>query len=121
MQSSGVFDQENGATNPGSVVTIQPGSITPSVNGALVVTGLTFQQQDEFLNISTPMGMTAHVILSPDNYVGLGLAYWFQPTAGAIDPTWYWSRNTNANPSAVIASFKTSGATGGNGGAWGFA
>jgi hypothetical protein len=67
------------------------------------------------------MAITAHIILVPGNYVGLGLAYWFQQTAGAINPTWYWSRNTNADPSAVIASFKTGASSGSSQAAYGFA
>jgi hypothetical protein len=100
--SASPLDQHNGNTT-GST-TIQPGSITPSQNGCLVVT-----------NVETytgnPTGVSGGGTWTDTlvNYVsstviGGGFGYLIQATAAAINPTWSMSVS-ETNAAAGIASF----------------
>lgn len=98
------FDQQSGSATSGAVTSFQPGSITPSENNCVLVTGIT-------------TGGTAHTINSSFNAtsignnaaganMGGGIAYKIQTTAGAENPTWSWT--TSAGKAAAMASFKAS-------------
>ena len=82
---------------------IQPGSITPSENNCLVVTGcLEAQAGDE---ASVDSGFAADSVgSSPGLTFGGGIAYLVQATAAAVNPTWTPVVPTYA--AATIASFK---------------
>ena len=97
------IDKQGGAGTSGSnVTTIQPGSITPSVNRELVVTCGS--------NLAA-----GGITVSPSNYTQLaniayngtwvsnGSAYWIQTTATATNPTWTFSSSLAAT---AIASFE---------------
>lgn len=105
---SSPFDQQNG-NGATSGTSLQPGSITPSENGCLVVTGL---DCGVGVSISINGGFTADTI----GYVGAvniggGIARLIQTTAAAVNPTWSWT--DTAESAASIASFKS--ADGGSG------
>lgn len=107
------FDQQNGAKTTGSS-SIQPGSITPSVNGELVVTGFTYGVVSAPIvvdNVATSLFTVAGSLgVSGTNYGAFG-AWGVQPTAAAINPTWGVLGGTNFT--AMIASFKATSLGGG--------
>lgn len=102
--SSDPFDVQNGAITS-SGTTIQPGSITPSVDNEVVVTG-----SDELVaNITSWSINSSYAIRSQFEYNGninANVADITQGTAGATNPTWT-SSNASASHTAVIASFKS--------------
>lgn len=74
------FDNESGADS-NSVTSIQPGSITPSVDGCLLVSTL---QAASAGAITAPAGWT---VVGNDSGLG-AIAYLIQGTAAAVNPTW---------------------------------
>lgn len=101
------FDQQNGTTISANT-SGQPGSITPSEDGCLVITGLGVAAQ----NPSIGGGYTAAVANhNGGSSYGSGLGYLIQTTAGATNPTWSWTENVIA--ALTIASFKPAAAAGG--------
>lgn len=80
------LDQQNSASsNFGS--SVQPGSITPSGNGYLVLTGVTYEDTTNALSINSSFTISDQLVQSNSAHVGGGAAYFVQPTAGAINPT----------------------------------
>jgi len=96
-----VFDVENGAAG----FVYQPGSVTPSQNNSLIVTGIHSWQSSIPNTINS--GFT---VSTTQNYIGgqrfgAGLAYLIQSTAAAVNPTWT-SNNPTAHDAVGIAVFK---------------
>lgn len=85
MVTASPFDVENKAENTSSN-TIQPGSITPSVNGSLIIgaesngNNRTFSSEDSGFTVADSNG-------GGGNSMPVGLSYFFQTTAAAINPT----------------------------------
>lgn len=97
------FDVENG--NTGNASTIQPGSITPSVDNCLVVTGLSFDNNSGgAVSIDSGFTIAETVAYESTHHEGSALAYKIQTTAGAVNPT--WNITTSAPIAATIAAFK---------------
>lgn len=93
------FDAENGNTSSSSN-TIQPGSITPSVDGCVVVSGL---DNSNATAASIDSGFTGISLGIGAQFAG-GIAWKIQTTAAPENPTWsYTSADLEA---ATIASFK---------------
>lgn len=93
--SNSPVDQSSGA------VATQPGSITPTQNGALVVTGSGDDDTDT-PTVSPPFD--AHLLVAQPGGAhseGIGFAYEIQTTATPRNPTW----NTAASRTTLIASF----------------
>ena len=109
------LDQAAGAGVP-SGTSVQPGSVTPTQNGELLVTCLTnngdTSNSSRSINqdfiISGQIGENATVIHS----VAVAGAYRVQPTATAANPMWSYSPDNRAN--AAIATFKTVASGGGD-------
>jgi lysophospholipase L1-like esterase len=103
--SSSPFDQQNGTANNFVAGQANPGSITPTSNGALIITGLTTAGGTPYT--VSPSGFTVQATGFTGTNEGGALAYMVQNTAAPINPTWSF----NANPNdygmriAVIASF----------------
>jgi hypothetical protein len=96
-------ESENGATAT-SGTSLQPGSVTPTVNGSLVITSF----MGHYTESHAITGFTKQDITqSSGAYPSLGLAYLVQTTAAAINPTWTWTFSPDACASA-IAVFKPS-------------
>ncbi len=100
------FDQQNGAV-AASGLTIQPGSVTPSVNNEVVLT--VFSDGASGVSFSIDSGFTITDQLQKlnngtNNQEGLGLAYIIQTTAGATNPT--WTAGGSSTMAATIATFK---------------
>lgn len=73
----------------GSAATVQPGSITPSVGGALIVCGLgTAGPAGISASINSGFAITDQLPLSSGNYYGSALAWLAQGSAAAVNPTW---------------------------------
>jgi len=97
------FDVQNGGNNTST--TIQPGSVTPSVNGEIVIT-MTGQGSGETIAPTIGSGFTvsdAQPFINSNSFP-MAMGYKLQTTAGAENPTWTWNAS-NAN-GAAIATFK---------------
>lgn len=104
--TSSVFDVQNG-TNPVGATTFQPGSVTPSQNNSLIVTGFDNDQGSSAQDTTINSGFT---ITDQNGYgfgvnEGGGLAYLVQTTAAPVNPTWTMSTAALGAGSA-IAVFK---------------
>lgn len=102
VDTTAPFDVENGA-NQGAGI-FQPGSITPSVAGCLVVTGICSVNFAGTGAIDSGMTIIQQNNGGSGTPEGAGFAYVVQGAAAAINPTWS-SIGTSAG-SANIASFK---------------
>lgn len=113
--ASSAFDGENGAVLVSNALTMQPGSLTPSEDGCVVIAVMGSGGDPSG---STPAGFTydASTLLAGvggTNY-GIALAWKIQGTAGAENPT--FSHTPTGLGAAVIAAFKSDGIGGGGGG-----
>jgi hypothetical protein len=98
------FDKQNGSQN--SVNTSrQPGSVTPSEGGELIITGIAGE-----LNTHGAFSINSGFTIShqkdfenPHNTPG-AMAYLIQGAAAAVNPTWSWTGSKNG--ASTIATFK---------------
>ncbi len=81
---------------------LQPGSLTPSENGELLVTELSLVF-DETPTINSSFTITNHTTKDANHYSST-LAYRVQSTAAAINPTWSWAVDYFAT--CAMACFK---------------
>lgn len=109
--TSGVLDQQNGAT-PAHGTSGQPGSITPSVDNCLIITAVTADDVTGTYAIDSGFTIIDQINLVGGTSFGVAVAYKIQTTAAAVNPTWSWA--SAADPSMVIASFKAAGGGGGS-------
>lgn len=104
--SASPFDLEDsvgGASN--SATSLQPGSITPSADNELVITGIVWGANISGISAS---GSTVTDTCPNDGTTeGVGLAYAIQTTAAAYRPTWSWT--TLAEIAATSAAFRAAG------------
>jgi hypothetical protein len=102
--ASAVLDTQTGATTAGAT-SLQPGSVTPSLDGSLVVAGIA---PGAGTGITINAGFSA---VSADVNSGVsvsgGAAYLIQTSAAAVNPTWSWT--TSSEGAASIAVFKPTG------------
>lgn len=108
--ASGAYDQHN-ASHALGASTIQPGSITPSGAGYLIVSGsqpgATFTPTIDS-SFNTPVAVPG----AANQTVGANMSYLVQATQAAINPTW---AGTSANYfGATIVSFAPSASGGGS-------
>jgi hypothetical protein len=97
-----ITDQENGLTT-GGASSLATGSITPSEDNELVVTGVSSLDGG---TMTAPSGFTLAdqgPYMSGNGGIGGALAYKIQTTAAAVNPSWGFSSSTEA--SAFVASF----------------
>lgn len=80
------FDVENGVLN-GSFASLQTGSITPSVNGCVLVSIIGFDVDPGTISIDSGFS-TPVVQLQSGAERGIAFAFLVQGTAAAINPTW---------------------------------
>ncbi len=104
------LDQQTGGANGGSVTSFQPGSITPTANGCLVVTSLGYYADAGTASIDGSFAALSIGLTGGTNYAG-GSAYEIQPTITAVNPTWSWGSGEPVG--AVIASFLPAAGGGG--------
>lgn len=109
VKTSSPFDVENGALNT-TGTSRQPGSVTPAENGSLVIAGMTFNGAVTSPSVDSSMTLQETVPYLAANYMGALAAYYIQPTAAAINPTFSWT--TSINNSSAICVFKPEPAAG---------
>lgn len=96
------LDQANGTGTTGAT-SAQPGSVTPSEDGELIITG-TSHEVVGALSVNGGFTINDQEPSGGGTNIGVSMAYYVQPTAGAINPTWSWTGSNNA--AARIATFK---------------
>jgi hypothetical protein len=107
------LDQNNHNTAD-PVSSVQPGSVTPTDNGQLLVTCMnnTNDAADSGRTINSSFTVAGQKGLVGSVSYGIASGYFVQTTAAAINPTWSWSSGAVA-ARAAIATFKESGGGGG--------
>ncbi len=105
VKTASAFDVQNGATG-GGVSNLQPGSITPSEDNELLITGYAGISGTP-LSIDLSFTISDQVAYSGGNNMLGALAYLIQTSAAAKNPTWTSAPDFNA---AAIASFKAGAA-----------
>lgn len=111
--TSGAVDQENGATST-SANQLSTGSITPTTDGQLIITGFYSGATSIPASIATN-GIFAQVnqlIQTAGVNYGCMMAYGVQGTAAAVAATWQQGASVS-NAAVAIASFKTAAAAAG--------
>lgn len=103
LTGSDPLDRVAGASSGASTSITLSGSVTPSVDNCLIISGMTG-------TVSNTMGIdSSFTVISQNNYsagnnMGGAHAYLVQGTAAAFNPTWSW---TNSMTSAmIVAVFK---------------
>jgi hypothetical protein len=99
---------DDGGTSAGgaSGSTVKPGAHTPSIPGALIVTGVVTSDgaDPNAIDAGFNLPADAHVSSSGSNF-GAGLSYLVQATAAQVDPEWTFSGGATYN-AATIRSLK---------------
>ena len=108
------FDQEAGADGSG-INTLATGSLTPSENNCLVVTGLGHENNSSgAVAASSPFDTNdIMVAYGAGTNEGSGISYEIQTSATARNPS--WSITNNAGMAVTLAVFKAAAAGGGGG------
>lgn len=96
----GTFDQSNHGFND-LTTTVQPGSVTPTTNGELIITGIGYGVGT---SASVDSGFTPLNSAPGSHSTGGAMAYLVQAVAAAINPT--WTVGAADKCTAVIATFK---------------
>jgi len=109
VKTSSPFDAENGATGANGT-SRQPGSVTPAENGSLIIAGMAFNGAVTSPSVNSSMTLQENAPYLASNYMGALAAYYIQPTATAINPTFSWT--TSVNNSSAICVFKPEPAAG---------
>lgn len=115
--SASPFDQENGAGVNANTNGLQPGSVTPTQDGEVVVAmfGSNTAAIANGFGLAPgdlPMTTTDIITLSAGNHFAAITSYGVQPTAAAVNPRFEWLTNSTLN-AARIATFKAAVSTGG--------
>lgn len=88
--------------------TIQPGSVTPSADGYLIISGLAVSSQP-----TAAMTVDSGFTIADQRYAGGAeygaAAYLIQGTAAAINPTWSPEATGSVDVAVAIAVFKAAG------------
>lgn len=84
--TQGIYESQNTGTASGT--TIQPGSVTPSVDGALLITCLSGVVNVGAVSINGSYTINSSSAYSSGNRFPLAVASWVQTTASASNPTW---------------------------------
>lgn len=98
------LDKSTGNSASG-VLSIFPGSLTPTNNDSLVVSGLGFDVSNTV--VVTGMSILNQIDYLAANHFGCGFAYAIQTTATASNPEWSWGAS-GAGAATSHAVFKVS-------------
>lgn len=98
------FDVQNGAAAD-TVTTLSTGSVTPSEDNEVVVSGLSIggSLASDYV-IDNGFTATTYIPVVGGQHFGSGIAYKIQTTAAAVNPAW---SGTSASFACTIASFKS--------------
>ncbi len=107
--TSAPLDQQNTGVSAGS--TTNTGSITPGSNGELIIAAFCPPGPSSFTS-TVDSGLTISDQSAFGAFEGNAMAWYVQPTAGAINPGFTGYSNTNST--AAIASFKAAAGGGGS-------
>ncbi len=100
------FDGENTFQASGAgFTTLQPGSVTPTQSGDLIVSVIAHRSTNAVAIDSGLTILDQFVYLSDGFNYGHAFATIIQGAAAAMNPTWSWSPSITS-PSAVIAAFR---------------
>lgn len=105
------FDSQEAGSGTAGATTIKPGSVTPSGNGFLLITGFA-DNTTLTATIDSSFNTPTRTNSGGGTNVGIATSYYIQPTAGAVDLTWTSSASTEM--ASRVAVFKA-GAGGGGG------
>jgi hypothetical protein len=100
------FDVENGTGQTFTSSTIQPGSVTPSSNNSVIITGWGCSQDYTNLTIDLDWTLTDKISAVGGNHLAGGIAYKLLPVLAATNPTWNAGSGLSEMVS-VIAVFKS--------------
>jgi hypothetical protein len=104
---------ESGHSYSGSSDTsMSTNSITPAGNGYLVVSGVS-AGTGTIYSVDSSLALSDSLEVTTTGRITAAMAYYEQPTAGAINPTWSWTTGNYA--ATAIAAFKPAAAGGGRG------
>lgn len=101
--STNPFDVENGTFVASGASPSGPGSITPTANGALIVSGIA-GNMTAAPHVSPSMTETTFQADVAGANVGGGTGWLIQSTAAAINPSWSWVGTSEEVP-LTVASF----------------
>ena len=105
VKASSFFDTQNGNHTTGSSTSLQPGSVTPSENGCLIVAAMAIGTVVTNVQIDSGFTLLDTIAFLNGNKFGLSIAYKVQLVAAAINPTWSWTVSSSF-ASAGIYVFK---------------
>lgn len=100
LLAGAILDQTNEFDTALGVTTAQPGSITPTVNGELIISGITHAVASATPNV---LDIIANIASGTFN-LGTGVGWTQQAAKAAINPT--WTMNVASGVTVTIASFK---------------
>lgn len=95
-------DVESAGAATAGATSLQPGSLTPSQNTSLIVTGLSCLGTSLMINESFTAVTTDTV---GGGHLCGGIAYLYQGTAAAINPTWSWTTSDAAAASSAAFDY----------------
>ncbi len=105
IATSTPFDQENGAAGAALGTSVQTGAVVPSTNGQLILSSVQNIAGDTD-SIDSSLSIIEHDGFSGGTTYGGAIAWYEQPTAASINPTWSWTGGSDS--ATVIATFKAS-------------
>ncbi len=105
VKTSSPFDVQSGNA-AASVDALGAGTVTPSEDDELIICALSKHIPQESVGIDGGFIVGQEIQVEDGQYFGLAVADLVQTTAGAVNPTWSWP--TDAEATAVIATFKSS-------------
>lgn len=107
------FDVENGASNITVGSTAQGGTVTPSVDNEIVISGYVCGTPSTTYSINQGFTISDQLAYTSGQADGCALAYLIQTTATAQNPT--WTPVIDADKCVVNATFKSAVAASGQG------
>lgn len=104
VKTASPADQSNSNELGAGDVSVTTGSVTPTEDNELILTGIGFDSDVANLGINSSFTGVTYVAFVGGQHYPVGMAYKIQTTAGADNPTWSWTNSTFAG--AVITTFK---------------
>lgn len=107
------IDQYAGGSLAGPSATFQPGSVTPSANGALIVSGLTWNTWADGATVDSGFTIGPFNTINGGYLFGSYSGYLIQSTAAAVNPTWTTDSTTTQYAGSNVVFLGTGGGGGG--------
>lgn len=101
------LDQKLIGTQATGVTTVRPGSIVPSQNNCLVISAVGSHNVASSVSVDSGLTLLDYEDFVTSSAYGSALAFYIQPVAASIDPTWTY--NASVDAVAAILSFLSSG------------